>query len=152
MNRRLLMLMFLGIASGCSLRESEPNSREPENDRVKPTYVPPTQPNSSPEPKVKSSVWLPPLEKYDKPVKKEKWFRPNVGGGGGVAVSCGSCNGSGQRSCYICEGTGTLKSPTGLQNRSGTWIYTTSPCIQCLGSGGRPCTACGGRGYLKEDG
>jgi hypothetical protein len=39
-----------------------------------------------------------------------------------------------------------------LQNRSGTWIYTTSPCIQCLGSGGRPCTACGGRGYLKEDG
>lgn len=152
MNRRLLMLMFLGIASGCSLRDSEPNSRESEDIRVKPTYVPPTQPNSSPEPEVKSSVWLPPLEKYDKPVKKEKRFKPNLGGGGGVAIACGSCGGSGQFTCGVCNGNGKLSTPTGFRNDEGTWIQRFIPCLQCSGSGGKPCTTCGGRGYLKEDG
>jgi hypothetical protein len=152
MNRRIVITMFFAAVAGCAGRDSESSSQQTTITRSKPLYTPPPEATKTPEPKVKSTVWLPPLEKYDKPVKKEKWFRPNVGGGGGVAVACGSCGGSGQRSCYLCEGTGTLKSPTGLQNRSGTWIYTTSPCIQCLGSGGRSCSTCGGRGYLKEEG
>lgn len=152
MNRRMLIFIFLGFASGCSVTDSESDSRTTKTNQVKPTYTPPTESNNTEEPKVTSSVWLPPLEKYDKPAKKQKWFQPNVGNGGGVAKTCGSCGGSGQFTCGVCNGNGKLSTPTGFRNDEGTWIQRFIPCLQCSGSGGKPCSSCGGRGYRKEDG
>lgn len=152
MNRRMAFVTLLAAFFGCADRYSESSSRRSIPRPTEPPVAPGREASKAEEPKVKSTVWLPPLEKYDKPVKKEKWFRPNVGGGGGIAVTCGACGGSGQHSCSICNGTGTLSSPTFLRDNNGRWIERYQPCLQCSGSGGKPCSSCGGRGTLKEEG
>lgn len=152
MKRRIFFGILIGSLFGCREKLTEaPKSISPQQNSDQKPFAP-TVDKVANEPKVKPSVWLPPLEKYEKPEKKEKWFRPRIHDGGGVAVDCNDCGLGGIIPCEVCNGRGYLISATGLRDANKAWINKKTSCFQCGGKGGFSCTTCGGTGFLKERG
>ena len=152
MIRRRLLLLLIGIGSGCSRESSTATLNLAGDKRSSNVYTPTNEDTKNSDSEAKPKVWVPPLERYDKPNVEEKWFEPKLSDGGGQAIPCTTCRGRGQLSCHICIGSGQLSSPTGFQNNLGNWIQRYVPCMQCSGSGTKPCPTCSGKGYQVEKG
>jgi hypothetical protein len=146
MKRRIFFGVLFSSIVGCQEQQTKPPVPLQQNLQTKPLA-----PKKTKEPEVKPSVWLPPLEKYEKPAKKEKWFQPKIHDGGGTAVDCNDCY-KGNIPCDVCNGSGSLRAATGLRDNLGRWIQRGTPCIKCGGAGGFSCQTCGGTGFLKERG
>jgi hypothetical protein len=151
MKRRIFFGVLFSSIVGCQEQQTKPPTPVPPQQNSNQKPVVPKQEKETNEPEVKPSVWLPPLEKYEKPVKKEKWFQPRIHDGGGTAVDCNDCY-KGNIPCDVCNGSGSLRAATGLRDNLGRWIQRGTPCIKCGGSGGFTCQTCGGTGFLKENG
>jgi hypothetical protein len=149
LKRRIFFGIFISSLLGCQDQSTKVPSLIPPQQNSYQKPIVPKQEKETDEPEVKPSVWLPPLEKYEKPVKKEKWFQPRIHDGGGTAVDCNDCY-KGSFPCDVCNGTGYLRAATGLRDSRGNWIQRGTPCIKCGGSGGFSCKTCAGTGYLKE--
>ena len=149
MKRRIFLGLSVVSLFGCGEQVVEKSTPAPPQQNSNQKPFAPTVEKVAKEPKVKPSVWLPPLEKYEKQEKKEKWFQPRIHDGGGVAVDCNDCY-KGSIPCDACNGTGVLRTGTGLRDNRGNWIQRGTPCIKCGGSGGFRCDTCGGTGFLKE--
>ncbi|MFH1231153.1 MAG: hypothetical protein V1709_06610 [Planctomycetota bacterium] len=62
-------------------------------------------------------------------------------------ISCSLCDGTGQRECRICQGSGNSRGVCSICN--GRRIINGMQCGRCHGRGFPPCETCKGRGLVK---